>query len=64
MVILHCVFSTKQSERIMIVPDEIAETDSDDEWRLWLEQVFLFMEEIVAFAISRCDGGSRGTFVE
>lgn len=48
----------------MIVPDEIAETDSDDEWRLWLEQVFLFMEEIVAFAISRCDGGSRGTFVE
>ncbi|KAI9759831.1 MAG: hypothetical protein M4579_002038 [Chaenotheca gracillima] len=47
----------------MTVFDEIAETDGDNEWKAWLEEVFAFRHEIVAFVAGRREGGGVGEFV-
>ena len=47
----------------MTVFDEIAETDGDNEWKTWLEKVFVSRDEIVTFVAGRRGRGIAGEFV-
>lgn len=47
----------------MTVFDEIAETDGDEEYSAWLENVTASRDEIVTFVAGRREGGKAGEFV-